>query len=147
MTATVNITTAERIGTLLVPASALSFSTTAIQNGELTTSQLRALVAGASSSGFGSTQGSRGIIVELKNGKLVPVLVRTGLSNGQFTEILSGLNAGDQVVVSQTGGQTTTTSSGTTGASRLGGGGFGGGGGGGRSGGGSSGGSGSGNGG
>ena len=149
MTATVDITTAERIGTLLVPAAALSFSTTALQNGELTTSQLRALAAGASSSGSGNTQGSRGIVVELKNGKLVPVLVRTGLSNGQFTEILSGLNAGDQVVVSQTGGQTTTTSSGTTGASRFGGGGFGGGGlfGGGRSGGGGSGSGGSGNGG
>lgn len=132
MTATVNITTAERIGTLLVPATALSFSTTALQNGELTASQIRALVAGASSAGSGSTTGSRGIVVELKNGKLVPVLVRTGLSNGQYTEILSGLNAGDSVVVSQTGGQTTTTTgSGTTGGTRgggFGGGGFGGGG-------------------
>lgn len=125
MTATVNITTAERIGTLLVPAAALSFSTTALQNGELTASQIRSLVAGAS--GLGNTTGSRGIVVELKNGQLVPVLVRTGLSNGQFTEILSGLNAGDQVVVSQTGGQTsTTTGSGTNGGTR--GGGFGGGG-------------------
>ncbi len=139
MTATVNITTAERIGTLLVPASALSFSTTALQNGELTTSQIRALVTGVSSAGSANTGGSRGIVVELKNGKLVPVLVRTGLSNGQYTEILSGLNPGDQVVVSQTGGTTTTTSSGTTGGTRSGGfggggfsgGGFGGGGGGG----------------
>jgi multidrug efflux pump subunit AcrA (membrane-fusion protein) len=132
MTATVNITTAERIGTLLVPAATLSFSNTALQNGELTTSQIRALVAGASSAGSGGTTGSRGIVVEVRNGKLVPILVRTGLSNGQYTEILSGLNAGDKVVVSQTGGQTTTTTgSGTTGGTRsggFGGGGFGGGG-------------------
>ncbi len=128
MTATVDITTAERIGTLLVPAAALSFSTTAIQNGELTAAQIRALVAGASSSGSASAGGSRGIVVELKNGKLVPVLVTTGLSNGQYTEILSGLNPGDKVVISQTGG-TTTTSSGTSGGIRSGGfGGFGGGG-------------------
>src|SRR5579875_236919 len=131
MTATVNITTAERIGTLLVPAAALSFSTTAIQNGELTAAQIRALVAGASSSGSPGAGGSRGIVVELKNGKLVPVLVTTGLSNGQYTEILSGLTAGDKVVVSQTGGITTTTGSGATGGVRgggFGGGGFGGGG-------------------
>lgn len=148
MTATVNITTAERIGTLLVPAAALSFSATALQNGELTTSQIRSLVAGASSSGSGNIAGSRGIVVELKNGKLIPVLVRTGLSNGQFTEILSGLNSGDKVVVSQTGGQTTTTTSnGTRGTGGFGGGGFFGGGGGGGGRGGSGGGSGTGNGG
>lgn len=133
MMATVNITTAERIGTLLVPAAALSFSTTALENGELSRTDLRSLASGAPSSpsttGTGSTQGSRGIVVELKKGKLVPVLVTTGLSNGQFTEILSGLQAGDQVVVSQTGGITTSsTGIGTGTRNGFGGGGFGGGG-------------------
>jgi multidrug efflux pump subunit AcrA (membrane-fusion protein) len=132
MTATVSITTAERISTLLVPSAALSFSTTAIQNGELTRSQLAALVAnrGSSAGGTGGTTGSRGIVVELKNGKLVPVLVTTGLTNGQYTEILSGLREGDQVVVSQTGGTSSTSSSGTNGnggSGRFGGGGGGGG--------------------
>jgi multidrug efflux pump subunit AcrA (membrane-fusion protein) len=124
MTATVNITTAERIGTLLVPAAALSFSTTALENGELTRTDLRSLATSASSSTTttGGTQSSRGIVVELKNGKLVPVLVTTGLSNGQFTEILSGLQAGDQIVVSQTGGTTTTSSTGTSTRSGFGGG-------------------------
>lgn len=106
MTATVNITTAERIGTLLVPSAALSFSTTAIQNGELSRNALRSLISGVQP-GAGAASGSRGIVVELKNGQLVPVLVTTGLSNGQFTEILSGLNEGDQIIVSQTGGSTT----------------------------------------
>ncbi len=102
MTATVNITTAERIGTLLVPAAALSFEATALQNGELSQSALSSLTG----KGAPTTGGSRGIVVELKNGKLVPVLVTTGLTNGQETEILSGLKEGDQVVVSQTGGKT-----------------------------------------
>lgn len=124
MTATTSITTAERISTLLVPSAALSFSTTALQNGEITRSQLSSLV----SSG-GSTTGSRGIVIELQGGKLVPVLVTTGLTNGQQTEILSGLKEGDEVVISQTGGTTSTTSSSSSsGGTRNGG--FGGGGGG-----------------
>jgi multidrug efflux pump subunit AcrA (membrane-fusion protein) len=131
MTATVNVTTAERISTLLIPSTALSFSTTAIQNGELSRSSLSSLT-GSRTSTTGTASGSRGIVVELKNGALVPVLVTTGLTNGQFTEILSGLKDGDQVVVSQTGGRTTSTSStsGTGGGFGGGGGGFGGGGGG-----------------
>jgi multidrug efflux pump subunit AcrA (membrane-fusion protein) len=123
MTATVNITTAESIGTLLVPAAALSFSTTAIQNGELSRTALRSLTGSAGTGAAAS--GSRGIVVELVKGKLVPVLVTTGLTNGQYTQILSGLSAGTEVIIGQTGGQTTTTSSsGTTGGGRFGGGNF-----------------------
>ena len=128
MTATISITTAERIGTLLVPSAALSFSTTAIQNGELSRNDLRSLISNGAS-GTSTTQGSRGIVIELKAGKLVPVLVTTGLTNGQFTEILSGLNEGDQVVVSQTGGTTTGGNGAGGGRGGFGGGGGGGGGG------------------
>jgi multidrug efflux pump subunit AcrA (membrane-fusion protein) len=128
MTATVSITTAERIGVLLVPATALSFSTTAIQNGELSRNALRSLISsGSSTTGTSTTTGSQGIVVELKNGQLVPVLVKIGLSNGQFTEVLSGLNEGDQVIVGQTGGKTTTTSSSPGGSGAFPGGGGGGG--------------------
>jgi len=102
MTATVNITTAQRIGVLLVPVVALSFLPTAIQKGELSQSALSALT----NKGTTAPGGGQGIVVELKNGKLVPVLVTTGLTNGQQTEILSGLKEGDQVVVGQTGGPT-----------------------------------------
>lgn len=111
MTATVNITTAERISTLLVPSSALTFSTTAIQDGELSASAIRSAI-GNNTVGKG-TSGSKGIVVELKNGKLVPVLVTIGLTNGQETEILSGLKSGDQVVVGQTGGRSSSTTSGS----------------------------------
>ncbi|HEX7734335.1 MAG TPA: efflux RND transporter periplasmic adaptor subunit [Ktedonobacteraceae bacterium] len=127
MTATTSITTAERISTLLVPAAALTFSTTALQNGEITRSQLSALVSGGQTTG---TTGTRGIVIELKAGKLVPVLVTTGLTNGQQTEILSGLNEGDQVVVGQTGGTSSSSSSSSSNGGGRNGGGFGGGGGG-----------------
>jgi len=112
MTATVTITTAERLGTLLVPSSALSFFTTALQSGELSRSALQPLFASGGTASS-SAQGGRGIVLELRNNKLTPVLVTTGLSNGQYTEILSGLQSGDQVVIGQTGGNTTssTTSS------------------------------------
>jgi HlyD family secretion protein len=117
MTATVNITTAEGIGVLLVPSAALSFSTTAIQNGELSRAALRSLFSSGSLSSSSATSASnRGVVLELKNGKLVPVVVTTGLSNGTYTEILSGLSSGANVVVSQTGGTTTTTSGSGTGA-------------------------------
>lgn len=122
MTATLNITTAQRIGVLLVPAAALSFPTTAIQAGELDRSALRSIF---SSGGTGTAQGNRGLVLELRNGKLTPVVVTTGLSNGRFTEVLSGLNDGDNVVVGQTGGNTSTsTSNPGTGGGRNGGGAF-----------------------
>ncbi len=125
MTATANITTAEGIGVLLVPAAALSFPSTAVQAGELNRTSLRSIFGG-STSGTSTTQGNRGLVLELRNGKLTPVVVTTGLSNGQLTEVISGLNAGDEVIVSQTGGNiSTSTSSSGTGAGR---GGFGGGG-------------------
>jgi multidrug efflux pump subunit AcrA (membrane-fusion protein) len=124
MTATVTITTAERIGALLIPSSALSFAATALQNGELDRTALRSLIAGGTARTGAS--GNQGIVVELKGGKLVPVLVTTGLTNGQQTEILSGLQEGNQVVTAQTGA-TTTTSSATNGRGIFGGGGRGGG--------------------
>ena len=111
MTATTSITTAERISTLLVPSAALTFSTTALQNGEITRSQrARWPVVVARR----ARPGTRGIVIELKAGKLVPMLVTTGLTNGQETKIFSGLTEGDEVVTAQTGGTTSTTSSSST---------------------------------
>lgn len=135
MTATVNITTAERIGVLLVPSAALSFPSTAVQAGEVSRRALTALSNGGQSSG--TSQGTQHIVLELKNGALLPVAIMTGLTDGQNTEVLSGLSDGDQVVIGQIGGNlNNSSSSGTNGSQRfngLGGGGFGGGGGGGRS--------------
>ncbi len=152
MTATITITTAQRIGVLLVPASAISFTSTALQNGEVNRSAITALTSGSStttsSSSTSSTSTSR-VVLTLNNGKLTPILIKTGLNSGQYMEVLSGLSAGAQVVVGQTGGTTTTTTTSRTGTGGggFGGGGFGGGGfggGGGRTGGGAGGGTGSG---
>lgn len=110
MTATVSITTAERIGVVLIPNAALSFLTTAIQSGEVDRTALAAALPGkVQGSGSGTAQGSRRIVLELRNGKLVPVSITTGLTDGQYTEVLSGLRPGDRVVVGQTGGSSNST--------------------------------------
>ncbi len=149
MTATVNITTAERIGVLVIPSAALSFPSTALQSGEVTRAALTSLSRGGQGNAAG--QGTQHIVLELQNGKLVPVAIMTGLTDGQNTEVISGLNDGDQLVIGQIGGNTTSSSTsggsqrfnggggfggGGFGGGGFGGGGFGGGGGGGRSGGG-----------
>lgn len=114
MTATVNITTAQRIGTLLIPSSALSFPTVALQNGEIARSSFTTNTNQSSQNqrqqGQQSQNNKTRIVLQLKDGKLVPVTITTGLSNGQFTEVLSGLSAGDQVVTGQTGGKAGTNS-------------------------------------
>ena len=108
MTATITITTAQRIGALLVSNSAFTFPTTALQAGVITRSALTSGLTNNGGTGTGTpgaqSAGSRHIVLVLRNGKLVPVLITTGLTNGTFSEVLSGLNAGDQVVVSATGG-------------------------------------------
>jgi multidrug efflux pump subunit AcrA (membrane-fusion protein) len=139
MTATVNITTAQRIGALLIPASAISFTSTALQANEVNRSAITALTGGAATSSTGSTStsttASSRVVLTLNNGVLTPVLIKTGLNSGQYIEVLSGLQEGSQVVVGQTGGATstttTTTRTGTGGGFGGGTGGFGGGGGGG----------------
>ncbi len=150
MTATASITTAQRIGVPLVSNSAFTFTTTALQAGVISRSALTQGFGGTGtgstrrgSGGFGGGQGtststgtgSRHLVLVLRNGKLVPVLITTGLTNGTFSEVLSGLNVGDEVVVGATGGafsNISTSGSGTTGSGFFrtggGGGGFGGGG-------------------
>jgi HlyD family secretion protein len=134
MTATVNITTAQRIGALLVSNNAFTFTTTALQAGVVSRSALTQLAGNAGLRGNGGQNTSnRRVVLVLRNGQLVPVLVTVGLSNGTFTEVLSGLNQGDQVVVGATGGRFANLSAGsnTNGGSFFrtggGGGGFGGG--------------------
>ena len=125
MMATATITTAQRIGALLVSNSAFTFPTTALQAGVITRSALTSGFGGTGGTGSGTpgaqSTGSRHIVLVLRNGTLVPVLITTGLTNGTFSEVLSGLNAGDQVVVSATGGPFANLSS-TSGTNPTGGG-------------------------
>lgn len=132
MTATANITTAQRIGALLVSNSAFTFTTTALQAGVISRSALTQSIAGTTglqSSNRTQSVSSRRVVLVLRNGKLVPVLITTGLTNGTLTEVLSGLNQGDQVVVGATGGAFANLPAGTntTGGSPFRTGGFGGG--------------------
>lgn len=105
MTATVNIITAQRTRVLLVPNSALSFPSRALQYGELDRLNVASLIKANPGS---SAQAQRAIVLKLQNGELTPVLVTTGLRDGQSTEVLSGLGEGDRVVVGQVGGSPTT---------------------------------------
>src|SRR5215831_13896852 len=71
---------------------------------------------GAASGGFqraggnGGGNPNQGVVLTLKNNELTPVRVTLGLTDGSFTEITSGLNSGDQIVVGMTGGTTSTGS-------------------------------------
>jgi len=129
MTATATITTAQRIGALLISNTAISFTTTALQAGVINRNTLVSALGGGAStqgqSGQGAQSNSR-IVLVLRNGKLTPVVITTGITNGTSTEVLSGLQAGDQVVTSATGGPFSNLSGSTGGG--FGGGGFGGGG-------------------
>jgi HlyD family secretion protein len=116
MTATANITTAQRIGATLVSNAAFSFTTTAIQAGVISASSLRSALSSSLTGSSLSSAGNQRVVLELKNGQLTPVLVTVGLTNGTFTEVLSGLQPNDQVVVGATGGPFANLSSGSTGA-------------------------------
>jgi multidrug efflux pump subunit AcrA (membrane-fusion protein) len=136
MTATANITTAQRIGALLVSNTAFTFTTTALQAGVISRSSITQAVGSTGLRGnSGQSTSNRRFVLVLRNGQLVPVLVTVGLTNGVSSEVLSGLNQGDLVVVGATGGAFANLSTGTntTGGSLFrtgggaGGGGFGGG--------------------
>lgn len=121
MTATANVTTAQRIGATLVSNSAFSFTTTALQAGVISRAALLS-AASASLTGSGSSTGTQRVVLVMQNGQLTPVLVTVGLTNGSFTEVLSGLQPGDQVVTSATGGafaNLSSSSSTTSGAGLL----------------------------
>ena len=116
MTATANITTASRLSVQLVSNSAFTFTTTALQAGVINRSALTQGFGSTAQRGTSSGQstGSRHVVLVLRNGQLVPVLITTGLTNGSVSEVLSGLNQGDQVVVGATGGAFANLSTGTT---------------------------------
>jgi HlyD family secretion protein len=73
------------------------------------------------------TAGAAGIVEELKNGTLTPVRVTVGVQGTTLTQIMSGVNPGDQVVLADLGEALPTSNTNTRGLTG-GGGGFGGGG-------------------
>ncbi len=53
---------------------------------------------------------NRGVVLTLNKGQLVPVRVELGITDGSTTEIVSGLQEGDLIVVGQQGGSIATAS-------------------------------------
>ena len=114
MTATANVTTAQRIGALLVSNNAFTFTTTALQAGVISRSAITQAVGSTGLRGnSGQSTSNRRFVLVLRNGQLVPVLVTVGLTNGVSSEVLSGLNQGDLLVVGATGGAFANLSTGT----------------------------------
>lgn len=112
MTANLQITTQERIGVLLVPNSAITFARNLMTSGQIDRNQVRALLANAlQNAGSQAPQGTPAIIVELQNGRLVPKVIFTGLTDFTNTEVLSGLHEGERVVTGQIGGTQATPAS------------------------------------
>ncbi|GAC1358950.1 MAG: efflux RND transporter periplasmic adaptor subunit [Ktedonobacteraceae bacterium] len=107
MTATVNIITQKRSQVLLVSNAALNFTATALQAGVVDRNTLLSKTQATSG------QGTRRIVLELQNGQLTPVAITVGITNGTNTEVLSGLQAGAQVVTGATGGAFANLSTGT----------------------------------
>jgi HlyD family secretion protein len=90
MTANVTIVTQQASNAVLVPAAALAFAQSAASN------SIAAPVA---------TQGSTNASVLVQqNGKAVRRPVQTGLSDGNRTEIIAGLQSGERVITGQSGG-------------------------------------------
>ncbi len=121
MTANVSIIVAQRENALVLPNAALRFRVP--ESAVVLTNELVALpqptnapVAGKGGHG----KGNRGIrTVYMTTGDehapaLKPVQIRTGITDGIFTEVTEGLNEGDKVVSGATGGDTSASPSGSS---------------------------------
>lgn len=101
MTATVAILTREANGVLTVPSAAFRFSPRATEQRSFTLRDLfgppRMGRPGGQRARRGAEDGTRTLYV-LRNGAPEAVQVRTGVTDGENTEILSGLAEGDRVV-------------------------------------------------
>jgi HlyD family secretion protein len=107
MTATVAVVTRQADGVLTVPNAAFRFSPPA-QTARQGFNLQRLFMGGPPrlgrpgdrrSQGGGDTEGGRTLHV-LRDGAPQPVVAKTGATDGEYTEILSGLQDGDAVVIS-----------------------------------------------
>jgi multidrug efflux pump subunit AcrA (membrane-fusion protein) len=89
MTVTVSIITAQATNVLLVPTAAIS------------------------------SQGGQTTVQVLVNGVAETRQVQTGISNSSYTEITSGLNEGDQILVTQSSSSSSLSSSSSTQSTRI----------------------------
>jgi HlyD family secretion protein len=121
MTANVSIVVAERNNALRIPNSALRFHPP--EPATNATNSVRVASAGTrpggssgqrSGGGGGGASGTRPrgerrsnrTVYVLKDNKLQPVQIKTGITDGIYTEVTEGLNENDKVVTSSTAKQT-----------------------------------------
>jgi RND family efflux transporter MFP subunit len=132
MTANVTITTAQRVGVLLLPASAVTFARSGVSSGLVTRSDTLAAVQQAAQMLTSAQQSdptaqkdnlTASFVLERVKEKWVVKPVVLGLTNGTFYEVLAGLSAGESLVTGQQGGTTTAASTPGAGGGRFGGGG------------------------
>jgi len=101
MTANVSVIVAERNDILRIPNSALRFRPPEAA----TNATPRVVGGGGGGAGGGRPKGERRparTIYVLKNDKVQPVQVKTGITDGIYTEITDGLSENDKVVTSVT---------------------------------------------
>lgn len=142
MTAMATIVTDQRAGVLRIPNTALTFGQNAARQGLLGGTQARPsfptpagtpvgrragqptpvrqpFAPGTVASGTPTTtdlaDGTRGLVLALVNGQLVPTRVTVGITDGTDTEVLSGLTAGEAIVVGENSSTTATTAQRTAG--------------------------------
>ena len=90
MTAYVNVVVAQRKGVLLVPNTALRFRPETAAEAAAPTRKPQEERG----------DGTKATVYVLAQSRLVPISIRTGISDGRFTEVLSGeLKDGDQLVI------------------------------------------------
>jgi HlyD family secretion protein len=133
MTANVSIIVAQRADALNVPNAALRFrppdNVTVLTNTVAAADPAPAPGTNQVAGQHGKGKGGRAarVVYVLSGDESTPVLkrvqVKTGITDGIFTEITDGLSEGDKVVTGSTGGETSTAVA--AGASPFGGGGFG----------------------
>jgi HlyD family secretion protein len=128
MTANASIITAQRFDVLKIPNAALRFRPPEGTAGGKTnvTSAAASPVGGQSGMGRRSGEGGRGggdgagghqrgerrsarTIYLLKDGKPQPVPIKTGITDGLFTEVTEGLNENNEIIISATSKQASAT--------------------------------------
>jgi HlyD family secretion protein len=114
MTAYVNIMVARHDNVLLAPNAALRFKPRLDETQTNSSTNTRGQGQGRKKASGGDT--TRGKVYVLKDGKITPIRVNVGISDGKFTEISSNeLKVNDQVVIgeNQANGDTTPPTSST----------------------------------
>jgi HlyD family secretion protein len=103
MTATATIVTTERQNVLLIPNTAVSFAQTALTQGLIATPT--PIASPTTQATTGTTTGTESLVVTSSGSKLLAKAVTLGVVGNTRTEVLSGVNAGDTIVVGQAAAQ------------------------------------------